>query len=279
MMSKCKYCGGKTSFLQNAHKECHEKHNSGLVEIEGILRKSLIENIEPSVSKSEIDTIIKNSFIDEKRIKPLILQNFNDYIADALDDNLLTQEEEKSIYAYMNCFLLNQEDKEIEDTYKSIVKTAILREVMEGKIPNRVKISDPLPFVFNKSETLVWLFNPVDYYTHKTKKHYKGRSQGISIRVAKGLYYRTGSFKGYPVTSTENVLQDRGLLAVTNKNLFFGGPKKTIKIPYKKIIAVHPFSNGIGILRNTQNAKPQNFQTDDAWFAFNLVSNLASLAQ
>lgn len=32
---------------------------------------------------------------------------------------------------------------------------------------------------------------------------YQGKTQGVSVRIAKGLYYRTGSFKGNPVKIEE----------------------------------------------------------------------------
>ncbi len=32
-----------------------------------------------------------------------------------------------------------------------------------------------------------WLFNPVDYYTHKTKKHYKGRGN-LPVKISGHRY-------------------------------------------------------------------------------------------
>ena len=55
-----------------------------------------------------------------------------------------------------------------------------------------------LPFNLMKSEDLVWVFKDVDYFVEKTRTHYKGGSQGVSVRVMKGVYYRTGGFKGRP---------------------------------------------------------------------------------
>lgn len=39
----------------------------------------------------------------------------------------------------------------------------------------------------------------------------------------------------------------------------------------------HPFSDGFGLMRDTQTDKPQSFRTGDGWFAFNLATNLAQM--
>ena len=36
-----------------------------------------------------------------------------------------------------------------------------------------------------------------------------------------------------------------------------------------------PYSDGVGVMRDAQTAKPQNFITGGGWFVYNLVTNLA----
>ena len=48
-------------------------------------------------------------------------------------------------------------------------------------------------------------------------------------------------------------------------------------VRYDKIVAFEPFSDGFGIMRDAQTAKPQTFWTGDGWFAYNLAVNLAQL--
>ena len=37
----------------------------------------------------------------------------------------------------------------------------------------------------------------------------------------------------------------------------------------------HPYTDGFGIMRDAQTAKPQAFRTGDGWFPYNLATNLA----
>ena len=96
-----------------------------------------------------------------------------------------------------------------------------------------------------------------------------------SVRIARGLYYRTGAFKGERVQSTETVYADTGLLGATTEHLYFAGPNKGFRIRYDRIVAFEPYSDGIGVQRDAASARPQRFMTGDGWFAYNLVVNLA----
>ena len=43
------------------------------------------------------------------------------------------------------------------------------------------------------------------------------------------------------------------------------------------IVALDPYEDGSGIMRDAQTAKPQSFGTGDGWFACNLAVNLAQM--
>ena len=47
-----------------------------------------------------------------------------------------------------------------------------------------------VPFNLMKSETLVWVIQDVNYLETVTRRERRGTSHGVSIRVARGMYYR-----------------------------------------------------------------------------------------
>lgn len=65
------------------------------------------------------------------------------------------------------------------------------------------------------------------------------------------------------------------MLAITDKNIYFIGTKKSLRIPYDKIITFTPYSDGIGICKDNATAKPQTFVNLDGWFAYNAITNIA----
>jgi hypothetical protein len=178
----------------------------------------------------------------------------------------------------MNSLGLGQEQLDQSGAYTTLVKAITIREVLEGKLPERFSLAGSLPFNFKKAEKLVWLFQGVGYAEERTTTRYQGSYQGVSLKVAKGVYYRTGGFRGNPIPVTTSATIDNGALAVTQKHIYFAGSSKSFRIPYSKIVTITPFSDGIGIQRDAASAKPQLFTTGDGWFAYNLLSNLAKAA-
>ena len=160
---------------------------------------------------------------------------------------------------------------------KKIVKGAVIRELVNGITPRRMEIKGNLPFNFQKSEEVVWVFRNVDYYEQKNSTHYVGGSRGVSIRIMKGVYYRTSGFKGERIQKPEIVFSDTGMLAITDKHIYFAGSFQGFRINYNKIVTFSPFEDGIGVQRDALTAKPQLFCTGDGWFTYNLVVNLAEM--
>lgn len=194
-----------------------------------------------------------------------------------LQDGILDQTEEARLAKFKEHFGLSQTDLDSNGSLSKIVKAGILREIFEGKIPSKVLIDGSLPINFQKNEQIVWAFPNAPYLEDKTKRQYRGRSQGVSLRIMQGVYYRVGDFRGHAVEYTERAHVDTGWVAITNKHIYFAGPRKSLRLPYSKIISFEPFSDGIGIIRDASTAKPQVFVTGDSWFTYNLVVNLAQM--
>ncbi len=190
---------------------------------------------------------------------------------------MLTEKEESKLDKIKEHFSLTQSLLDKNGAYTKVVKGAILRDILEVKIPEKINIEGNLPFNLQKSEKIIWIFQDVDYYEQKTRHTYVGGSKGFSIRIAKGIYYRAGAFKGHSVQHTEIIHVDRGFLGVTNKHIYFSGSAKSFRIRHDKIVAFEPYSDGIGIQRDAVTAKPQSFVTGDGWFTYNLIANVAQL--
>jgi hypothetical protein len=118
------------------------------------------------------------------------------------------------------------------------------------------------------------LFQDVEYLERRTRTEYRGGSQGVSIRVMKGVYYRTGAFKGRRVEIEETKSMGSGLVALTTKHLYFGSSLNSFKIPYSKIVSLQTYSDGIQVQKDGVRSKPQIFRGLDGWFASNIISQL-----
>ncbi|MDE0006068.1 MAG: hypothetical protein OXQ29_25535 [Rhodospirillaceae bacterium] len=278
-MGECRHCQRPAGFLKKSHRECEEKHTQGKAEIVSLVGRTGIEGFNPDAFKRDIEQIALTSFVDRNLLKSLIVSGWERAVKRAFDDGLLSEEEENALVELQRFCSLSSDELNKNGAYEKVVKGGILRDISnEKEIKGRIRVGGNLPFNFQRSEKLVWLFQDVDYFEHKTRTHYTGGSQGVSIRIAKGFWYRTGGFKGERVQTTEVVHADTGLLGVTSKHIYFSGSLKSFRVAYTKIVAFEPYSDGIGIQRDAMTAKPQDFVTGDGWFTYNLISNLARMA-
>lgn len=262
--------------LRSAHKECLAAFEKGKGEINDLLLAAAKGKLAASVAEKDVRTIVHDSRIDRATFMQAALKCLEQAIEMALDDGLLSREEESTLAEYVERYSLDKEQLSRNQSYLRLVKAAILRDLLEGKVPTRATFDMTIPVNFQKSEQLIWLFQNAEYLQPRTHTTYQGRSSGVSLRVMKGVYYRTGMFTGNPIKTTEIATIDRGILAVTNKHLYFVGTVKSLRIPFSKIIAFQPYSDAIAVGRDGI-AKQDIFKIDDGWFGYNLVSRLTSL--
>lgn len=71
------------------------------------------------------------------------------------------------------------------------------------------------------------------------------------IKIAKGFHYRVGSVKPQRITSEELQEIDRGMVYITSKRIIFTGSIKNTNIPLSKILSITPYSDGVGIEKDS----------------------------
>lgn len=283
-MGNCKYCGKPAGFLRSKHAECEEQHRQRELVIQGGRQRIAAEVLRAVKGSDNFDELEKaiseieqSSFVPSSERKALLVKGWENSVEQFLEDGILDATEEKRLVEFKERFALSQSDLDKNGALTKTAKAVVLRDVLNGVIPQRMSVDGNLPINFQKGEQVVWAFSGSKYLEDKTRRQFVGGSQGISLRVMKGVYYRVGAFKGHAVESTERVHIDTGWVVITNKNIYFAGSQKSVRIPYAKIVSFEPFSDGIGVMRDSATAKPQIFVTGDGWFTYNLVTNLSKL--
>lgn len=272
-MGNCIYCGQMAGLWRRKHKECAEKHEAGVCWLAREIKEAIAGGNYEGL-KERLLSKARESWVEENELREIMVKAWEEAVEHFLEDGSLEEEEEGKLTSFAEHFGFNQDDLDKRGWYIRLVAGAVLRGVMEGKIPRRVSTDVPLPFNFQKKESLVWVFPRVEYYEEKTKRHYVGGSQGVSIRIASGVYYRIGGFKGHPVETQEMVHVDTGILALTDKHIYFGGAKKSFRLLYSKIVSIRSYRDGIGVQKDAASARPQVFVNGDGWFLYNLAVNL-----
>ena len=226
---------------------------------------------------SRVDELKRSEFIPAAQVQKTLAQAWEAAADIFLQDGLLGPGLAERLIEFKNRFDLSREDLDRNGAYLKVAKATAIRDVLNGDIPSNVELIGQLPINLKKGEQIVWAFPGAQYFEDRTRRQFIGQSSGMSVRVMKGVYYREGSFRGNTVTTTERVHVDTGLVLITDRNLYFAGPAKSVRIPYDRILTFHSFSNGLGIVRDANNAKAQFVVTGDGWFTYNLVVNLARM--
>lgn len=126
-------------------------------------------------------------------------------------------------------------------------------------------------------ESVAWVFSDVEFLRDKTKLSYAGVYGGPSVHLFRGVSVRVGGFKGAPTTSVDRVSMGNGSLILTTQRIYFYGESTSLRVPYKQIASFLPFSNGVGIMKDSASALPEIFVTGSA-FAFEMLTRIARLS-
>ena len=275
-MGQCVLCGKPAGFLRRRHKDCEIKRVGAIAELTAEVTRCAAGVVSEEAVRRALQSA-RDSRVSESDTRQALVRGWEGAVSAALDDGLLDEAEETRLVQLQRFLGLEQAELDQSGSYSKVAKAGALRELMHGSIPSRIRLDGQLAFNFQKSEQLVWAFQEVEYLEDKTRREYVGGSHGVSLRIAKGVYYRVGAFRGTAIDRTERQTIDRGTLAVTTKHLYFGGASKSFRIRHDKIVSYMPFGDGVGVVRDAASAKPQIFVTGDGWFTYNLIANVARL--
>jgi hypothetical protein len=122
-------------------------------------------------------------------------------------------------------------------------KHEILDHLAQGNIAHHFETS----LILKKNEKLIFSLPSVSYCEERVVRR-KGVSQGISLRVARGIWLRTGGFQS---ASEEEIKElDIGELSITSKRLVFFGSSRSLEYQLGKINAVSGHGDTLAISRS-----------------------------
>jgi hypothetical protein len=153
---------------------------------------------------------------------------------------------------------------------------AVIEHIRNGELDQAKMAGGDFPVIFKKGEKPIWVFNPITVHAVKTTRSFKGRSQGVSIRLMKGVSYRIGGSKGVPVDTSSVEKIDEGQMIVTTRSIYVVGFQKSQRILLSNLVAVQPYSDGVSL--QTENGKTIFIgirTTQMAQFAHELISEIA----
>ncbi len=170
------------------------------------------------------------------------------------NDNFLTPQEERQLVTLKAELKLR--DHDIAHTVSILESYRRLTRIQNGELQPKQSCE-----IILKKDESCFFETSVQLVEQKTKSHYVGGSRGVSVRIAKGLSYRVGGFKGERISEQYNEITDSGTLTITDKRIVFTGHKKSVAYQLNSITNVNKFNNGISFQKENE-AKPKYFMTN-----------------
>lgn len=223
--------------------------------------------------KAEIIKAAETAEIPTEHLVEALLFHWYDLVERALADDILTRNEETTLASIIEAFPFTETDVNRHNCLERLTKAATLRDLMNGEVKSRMNHSGVIPFKLQKNESLLWVFKDVEYDQFVSNRTMAGGSSGLSIKVAKGVYWRVGGFAAKPVVKTDLKNLDKGNLFLTNKHIMFDGGFKNFKIRLSSLALVEPYGDGLQLQKNTQTAMPLFLHPIDGWFCYNVIQN------
>lgn len=294
-MANCIFCGEKVGIFSKFHEACASNHKAGVDSVRDRVTSAVwtgrplaelnIELDEISsqykISPEEIGQIALTVIGDLCREEPLDTTQYN-YIY----ENIFSNVDMAPDHPFYNSYQMIRENVELSYT---------LWLVMRGMIDAvRNRDRTPCDVVLRPGEIRLAEFGTVLYRRSVMVSSHAGGYNGMSVRVASGLYYRFGGYAGHTISSPELQNVDAGFLILTNMGMYFAGQQTTVFIPYNSILRFKAYPDGLGFFRNMGGGMEEVFTTINAklsppsatpetavtlhvgWFLFNLVTALTT---
>ena len=277
---RCRYCAEPAGFSKIQHLACRERHRDARPQAALLVQRGACEGRNFGEVGDRVRDVLGAGWVSgESAFEEVLAEGLEAAERKVLDDDLLDEEEERSVLGFIESLdPVHAASPRVDQVRQRLEQAGILRLVMEGRNPFSRQTGMSLHGIrFMKSEQPVWRFEGVDYQTMKKRVTYSGGSRGMSVRVARGVYARTGSIRARRHVEEHHEHTDAGRLIVTTKHVYFVGSKHRFRVRHDRVVSYQPFQNGFELTRDRANARPEQFVGMDGWFVYNLLMNAEEL--
>lgn len=205
----------------------------------GTLEKSKEEFIDKLQKNLRLPDSVANKISSDSRNHFMDIQ-----LGKIVEDGKISPDEWEELNAIAKN--LNVDLKIDEGSKTKLEKMKLYWLIENGELPTK-----QVDINLQKSEQCFFTIN-ADWLENRTvtqRINYGG--VGYRVKIMKGVYYRAGSVKVQRITSEQQQVIDRGNVYVTNKRIIFVGTKKNSNIQLSKVLSVTPYSDGVGIEKDS----------------------------
>jgi hypothetical protein len=262
-IGQCSYCGQPAGLLRSSHKECQARHEQAIKTIESTAQQGVLRPCDLGALENQLRNTASSGWVPDAEFRGALVSAAEQALAarDAASgadqpNTLITHQEEAALADFLKQFKLAvQPDLEPRGWAMRIALELTIRGVLEGELPRHFDCAGLPMFNLAAGESVVWAVGGAELLEEKTVRSVAGYYGGPSFRLARGVYWRMGGFRAHPISHTQVVVADRGVAAFGTLNFYFGGAKSDLRVPWAKVVAFHPHSDGFALTKDGVRGK------------------------
>jgi len=236
----CPHCGhpGPWASPDQAHewqasRDAKEKYKA-------LLRDATLPSADLSVSLPALRAIEPLTGYTAQDLSQFATAAFEDLCKSVLADEVLTREGDRRLQAVLAALDLTWDG--FLASRPAMRHSLIIASANGGLLPQLASHQ-----LITKDGEVVYLEWPASLMKEVAVREFQGGYSGFSFPIGKtGIRYKVGGARGRSVLlGTKVEAADNGTLSLSSRRAVFLGTKKTIEMPYAKLVNLEVFSDGV----------------------------------
>lgn len=236
-MANCRICGKRLPlfYRDTVCKDCRRKLQVEISDIENYALNN------KDITEEQIEQLKKQDREDVIKLYDRLFEKFS-------SDKEVDAEEIAVLQKLQKGLSLSNAEVKFDERLKPYIYVQAIRN---NTLPE-VQLSGSQGLVLKKDEKVHFVDGAVLQEIKSVSVGYSGGSEGISIRIMKGVYYRVGATRGHVMKEDRLVETSRGIFIITNKRVLLiptSVGEKSLNIPLDKILLYRCYENGVEIYK------------------------------
>jgi hypothetical protein len=236
-MANCRICGKRLPlfYRDTVCRECRAKLQLELADIE----KYALAN--KDITDEQIGKLKNQDRADIIKLYDSLFESFS-------RDKELDKQELTTLRKLQNGLFLADAEVKFDERVKPYV---YIQAIRNNTLPE-VALENAQGIVLKKDEKVHFVDGAILKEIKSVSLGYGGGSQGVSIRIASGVYYRVGGTRGHIMREDKLVETSRGIFLITNERLMLNPTSiesKSLNIPLGKIFSYSCYENGVAVYK------------------------------
>jgi hypothetical protein len=295
-MSICKYCKRNAGWFKDEHASCVQKANEAIKSIKACMADAVMTGKKYSEVSETFNKLASEANLSHTQLHASLVSSWSQAAIEHSKAQPLSYAENDT-----NVILIMDAEGLTEATFGAAIQagtanstilagmaaetfSTVIWAALNGKEVPPDWTAPQIRGAFNlqPGEYMVWGMPHMLIRQQSTHVSYVGGYNGMSIRVANGLWYRFGGGRGHREEQSELQDIDMGDFLLTNRAIYFGGKQRGVnfRLPYNQIMRFQYYTDAVGVCKS--GAKEQIFipkntgiPADCGWFLFNVLQALA----